>query len=119
MGVAGIFYALAAFGAIRDALLGSAGLRPATAMVFAVLLGALATGWAVRAAGVHYVLRSQAFKHQIDWIELQGRWERANQWPDDPARQGLIRQLRDDAVQLALPNTRFGRPDWPNRLWLE
>ena len=85
----------------------------------AVLLSTLAIGWSVRTAGIHFVLRSQAIKHQIDWVELPGRWERNNQWPSDPAEQRLILQLRNDAVQVTLPNTRVDRPEWPNRLWLE
>ena len=52
----------------------------------AVLLCALAIGWSVRAAGVHFVLRSQAIKHQIDWVELPGRWERDNQLAERSGR---------------------------------
>ncbi|MET0213933.1 MAG: hypothetical protein ABW292_13055, partial [Vicinamibacterales bacterium] len=118
MSVAGVFYALAAFGAIRD-LATSTGLRVATAAAGVLLVGAVATGWSVRAAGVHYVLRSQAIKHQIDWVELLGRWHRENRWPTDAAEERLILRLHADAVHIKLPNTRIGRPDWPNRLWIE
>jgi hypothetical protein len=119
MSVAGAFYALAAFGAMRDALLTGPSLRPVAAIASAVLLCTLAIGWSVRTAGIHFVLRSQAIKHQIDWVELPGRWERNNQWPSDPAEQRLILQLRNDAVHVTLPNTRVDRPEWPSRLWLE
>ena len=119
MSVAGTFYALAAFGAMRDALLRAPSLRPAASVACAVLLCTLATGWSVRAAGVHFVLRSQAVKHQIDWVDLPGEWHRDNRWPSNPAQQQLILQLRDDAVQLTLPNTRAGGPWWAGRLWLE
>jgi len=118
MSVAGVFYALAAFGAIRD-LATSTGLRIATAAAGVLLVGAVATGWSVRAAGVHYVLRSQAIKHQIDWVELLGRWHRENRWPTDAVEERLILRLHADAVHIKLPNTRIGRPDWPNRLWIE
>jgi hypothetical protein len=118
MSVAGVFYALAAFGAIRD-LASRTGLRTATAAACVLLVGALATAWSVRAAGVHYVLRSQAIKHQIDWVELLGRWHREDRWPTDPAEEQLLLRLHADAVHLKLPNTRIGRPDWPNRLWIE
>lgn len=117
--VAGAFYALAAYVAVRDAVLKSASLRPAASIACALLLCALATGWSVRAAGVHYVLRSQAVKHQIDWVELPERWKRDGSWPADPAEQQLILLLRDDAIAFTLPNTRLGRPEWPDRLWLE
>jgi len=118
MSVAGVFYALAAFGAMRD-LATSTGLRIATAAAGVLLVGAVATGWSVRAAGVHYVLRSQAIKHQIDWVELLGRWHRENRWPTDAVEERLILRLHADAVHIKLPNTRIGRPDWPNRLWIE
>ena len=118
MSVAGVFYALAAFGAMRD-LATRTGLRVATAAAGVLLVGALATGWSVRAAGVHYVLRSQAIKHQIDWVELLGRWHREDRWPTDPIEEQLLLRLHADAVHIKLPNTRIGRPDWPNRLWLD
>jgi hypothetical protein len=119
MSVAGAFYALAAYAAVRDAVSRGASLRPAPSMVCALLLCALATGWSIRAVGVHYVLRSQAVKHQIDWVELPERWKRDGNWPSDPAEQQLILLLRDDAIASTLPNTRLGRPEWPDRLWLE
>jgi hypothetical protein len=118
MSVAGVFYALAAFGALRD-LATRTGVRVMTAAAGVLLVGALATGWSVRAAGVHYVLRSQAIKHQIDWVELLGRWHRENRWPTDAAEERLLLRLHADAVHIKLPNTRIGRPDWPNRLWIE
>jgi hypothetical protein len=119
MSVAGVFYALAAFAAMRDVLLTAPTLRPSKAMACAALICTLAIGWSFRTAGVHYVLRSQAAKHQIDWVELPGRWDRGNQWPDDPAARGLVMQLRHDAVYVSYPNTRTDRPEWPGRLWLE
>jgi hypothetical protein len=117
--VAGAFYAFAAYGAMRDAMLTGITLRPAAASGCALLLCVLATGWSVRAAGVHYVLRSQAMNHQADWVDLPGRWKRDGAWPSDPAEQQLILQLRDDAVESRFPNTRVGGPGWPGRLWFE
>lgn len=119
LSVAGAFYAFAAYGAIREALMASAALRPMAASGCALLLCLLATGWSVRVVGVHYVLRSQADKHQMDWVELPGRWMRDGTWPSDAAEQRLILKLRDDALQLSLPNSRTGRPEWPDHLWLE
>lgn len=119
MSVAGVFYALAAFGAMRDMLLAAPTLRPVKAMACAALMCTLAIGWSFRTAGIHYVLRSQAAKHQIDWVELPGRWDRANQWPDEQAGRDLVMKLRSDAVHTVYPNTRTDRPEWPSRLWLE
>jgi hypothetical protein len=119
MSVAGVFYAIAAFAAVRELAATSVRLRFAAATATAVLLCVLATAWSIRAAGVHFVLRSQAIKHQIDWVELPGRWSRDKRWPTDPAEERLILQLRADAIHMRLPNTRIGRPDWPDRLWIE
>jgi hypothetical protein len=92
--------------------------RAAAALVL-VLLCALASAWALRAAGVHYLLRSQATKHQIDWAVLPHKWRREGRWPDDPSAQRLIMQLREGATAMPLPNTRYGDPDWPGRLWID
>jgi len=119
MSVAGAFYALAIYAAVQDAATKGTSLRQAPSMAIALLLCALATGWSIRAVGVHYVLRSQAVKHQIDWVELPERWKRDGSWPSDPDEQQLILRLRDDALAFTLPNTRLGRPEWPDRLWLE
>lgn len=119
MSVAGTFYALAAFGGMRDVMTAATRMRVVSAAACALLVAALATGWSFRAAGVHYVLRSQAIKHQIDWVELPGRWRRDQRWPTDPAEERLILQLHADAVGIRLPNTRVGRPDWPDRVWIE
>lgn len=117
--VAGVFYALAAFAAMRETLVRGAHVRVAAGVVGGILLCALATGWSIRAAGVHYVLRSQAIKHQIDWVELPGRWRRDDRWPRDPAEERLLLLLYSDAVRLKVPNTRLGRPEWPDRIWIE
>lgn len=117
MSTAGAFYALAAFGVARDLLLIVGPARRAAGIALVLLLGVLATGWSVRSAGTHYLLRSQAIKHQIDWVGLPERWRRDGDWPADPAAQGLILQLRSEAVDLVVPNTRLDRPEWPARLW--
>jgi hypothetical protein len=117
MSTAGIFYALAAYGGMRAALAFPP--RGRGAIVVTALLCCLACGWAIRAAGLHYVLRSQAIKHQVDWVELPGRWQRSGQWPHDQPQRDLVLRLRREAVQLALPNTRIDQPEWPARLWSE
>jgi hypothetical protein len=119
MSVAGAFYALAVFAAVREAMLTATSMRLAAAVGCTILISILAAGWAVRADGVHYVLRMQAGKHQMDWVELPGRWKRANSWPADPNDERLIWQLHDAAVDVALPNVRVRRPEWPDRLWVE
>ena len=119
MSPAGAFYALAAFGAMRDGLLTAATMRRAARGAFALLLCVLAVGWTIRSAGVHYLLRSQAIKHQADWVALPGDRQRNGEWPSDPAERQLILQLRADAVRFALPNTRVDHPEWPARIWTD
>ena len=117
MSPAGAFYALAAYGAMRDGLLTAPTMRRAVRGWFELLLCVLVIGWTVRSAGVHYVLRSQAIVHQADWADLPYQWRRDGRWPTDPMEQQLILQLHADAVRLVLPNTRVDRPRWPTRIW--
>jgi hypothetical protein len=116
---AGAFYALAAFGAMREALLAAGGMRRAARRAFALLLCILSVGWTIRGAGVHYVLRSQAVKHQTDWVALPERPQGGGERPSDTAEGRLIMRLRADAVGLVLPNTRIDHPEWPARIWTE
>jgi len=115
---AGVFYALAAFAAVR-AMLSAPRTGGAVQVLLALVLCALSAGWAVRSVGLHYVLRSQALKHQIDWVTLPYDWRRNQEWPSDPADERLILQLRSEAVRVALPNTRAERPEWPAHVWTE
>jgi hypothetical protein len=119
MSIAGCFYALAAFVAIRDTIERVPATSRLVGLACAVCVCALAATWSIRAAGVHYVLRSQANKHQADWVALPDAWRRQGTWPTDPARQEVLRRLHGDAVRLELPNTRIGQPEWPDRLWPE
>jgi hypothetical protein len=119
MSTAGVFYALAAFGAIREVLPSAVRLRPPLGIAVALLLGVLSVGWTIRSAGLHYALRSQAAKHQIDWVSLPGGWQRGGRWPEDPMEQRLIMQLRSDAIGLVVPNTRAEGPRWVERIWVQ
>jgi len=114
---AGAFYALAAFGAVRQLLLVSGHWRPRARMAGTLLLCALAALWTVRSVGVHYKLRWQATRHQLDWVSLPYEWQRQDRWPSDPAAQQLLLQLRRTAIGMHIPNTRVGEPEWPGRLW--
>jgi hypothetical protein len=129
MSTAGAFYALAVFGVVRDMLMPATPAVPhrggvsagntAWPYTFAVvlLLTATAVGWSIRGAGVHYVLRSQAFKHQIDWVALTVERQGQGEWPVDGGDQAIIQRLRRDAVGLVLPNTRQSDPEWVGRVW--
>ena len=119
MSIAGIFYALAVFAAVRELLPVATRLRPAASVAVALLLGLLAVGWSIRSAGLHYVLRSQAARHQADWVWLPGAWQRGGRWPEDPSQQRLILRMRTDAIELTVPNTRGEGPRWVDRYWTE
>ena len=114
---AGIFYALAAYAGARVVF--ESMVAPRSALVagaVAALLVVTSTGWTVRAAGVPYFQRSQAFKHRGDWGELAGERNRARlQGPPSEADR-LIDQLRDEALAAAVPNPRF-EPRWLRLVW--
>lgn len=116
---AGVFYALATFGVVRWSLLVTERWRPLARSLAVLFLCTLAVFWTVRSVGVHFKLRSQAAKHQLDWTLLPYNWQRLGLWPDDPAAQNLILQLRRNAIDMHVPNTRAGGPRWPSRLWPE
>jgi hypothetical protein len=118
MSTAGAFYGLAAFGACREALVATGRARQGVAVAGVVILGLLVTGWSVRSAGVHYVLRSQAIKHQADWLGQMGRYSRDDGSTTGSARQHLIDQLQHESLAVEFPNTRLG-PGWPMRLWVD
>ena len=114
---AGIFYALAAYAGSRVVFESMAAPRSAVvAGAVAALLVVTSTGWTVRAAGVAYFQRSQAFKHRGDWGELAGERHRAGQPGPSSDADLLINQLRDDALAAAVPNPRF-EPRWLRLVW--
>jgi hypothetical protein len=119
MSAAGAFYALAVFAAVREVMPLALRLRPAAGIAVAVLLSLVAAGWSLRSANLHYVLRSQATRHQADWVWLPGLWQRTGQWPEGPSQQRLILRLRTDAIGLTVPNTRAEGPRWVDRYWVE
>jgi len=116
-GVAGAFYALAAFAAVRVVLNTATMTRSAATATAVTIVALLSIGWSVRAAGMHYLLRAQAFRHQNDWVRLPGMWQRSGRWPDDAAAQQLITTLREAAVDMDLPNPRVGERWWVARIW--
>jgi hypothetical protein len=114
--VAGAFYALAAFVAIRHALahieVGPQGLARAAAVGMLVTMASL---WAFRSAGVHHLLQTQAFKVRNDWAFVPT--------PPDDSPEGrraaaLVRQLRDDAYTKRVTNPGM-QPRWIDDWWGE
>jgi hypothetical protein len=118
MSVAGAFYAIAVFGAAVHFLrrwMDQPRTLAATAALCALLLAGSAA-WAIRAAGVHEVLRYQAFAQRNDWTRLERDWGSNGNWQRYSASMPLIRQLRDQAISTQVVNPQFV-PRWMDRVF--
>jgi hypothetical protein len=115
--VAGAFYAFAAFVGARHAMEYVRVPASSTAgIVIVVMLAATATMWAFRSAGVHHMLRVQAFKVRNDWV-----WVSADRMRDSGSEEArlaaaLVRQLRHDALEMRVANP-YLLPRWADRWW--
>ena len=113
--VAGVFYAMAAFAAVRAVLeyAHTGGLVRAAVVSMAML--ALGSAWAVRSSGVHHVMSEHAFRARNDWAELPMKWQREGRWPSTAEPVALIEGLRNDALAADVPNPQMV-PEWRG-LW--
>jgi hypothetical protein len=102
---------------MRDLLARTPRMPRGAALVTGVLAVALTVGWTVRAAGIHYKLRAQAFRHQNDWAGLPYSLERKGPWLEDGAARQLVLRLHAEAIDMDVPNTRIGVPRWADILW--
>lgn len=117
MSPGGLFYAIAAFVAVRG-LVESLPARPfATASLGAVFLATIATLWTFRTAGMHYQLRYDAFVARNDWVEVL-RPDRHDDWPRDADELALIRHIRAEAIGRRTTSPSF-LPRWADRYWVE
>jgi hypothetical protein len=116
--VAGVFYAIAAYVAIRAVLLRvSDGPRQLPAMVLlAVLIAITGTLWTFRAAGVHYQLREAAFNARNEWVELLPPSRPPAS--EDDARVTLTQRLKEEALMHRGAST-SDLPAWGERYWVE
>ena len=118
MSTAGAFYALPVAGAAVYFLRRwpeRTRAWPATAVLCVVCLAGSAA-WATRAAGVHHVLRSQAFVQRNDWTRLDREWHRDGNWERYRDQEALIRELRREAISTPVVNPRF-EPRWMERVF--
>jgi hypothetical protein len=115
--VGGLFYAVAAFVAVRELLQTLPHRRLAWSAGMAVALMATAGLWTFRDLGVHYQLRYDAFKLRNDWAEIL-RADTREDWPRDPQVLELTRRLRDEAVAWRTTSPSF-MPRWGDRYWVE
>jgi hypothetical protein len=109
--VAGVFYAIAAFTAIRAALEYAQAGSVARGLLVSAALLLLASTWAIRSSGVHHVMNEHAFRSRNDWAETPLRWQREGRWPKEPNRLALIERLRNDALDAEIPNPQIV-PEW-------
>jgi hypothetical protein len=115
--VGGLFYAVAAFIAVRGLLETTPQRRVVASALIALFLMTDAGLWAFRAAGVHYVLRYDAFKTRNDWVELL-RPDRRDDWPTDPQELAITRRIHDEVILRPVASPSF-MPRWADRYWVE
>jgi hypothetical protein len=117
MSVGGLFYAVAAFIAIRALLETIPRRRELASALIALLLMADGGLWAFRAIGVHYVLRYHAFTTRNDWVEVLSP-DKQDDWPTDPRELAITRRIRDEVIPRRVASPSF-MPRWADRYWVE
>ncbi len=118
MSSAGALYALPVYGAAVHFLRQWPSRRfawPAAAAI-CVLVLAGSTAWAIRAAGVHHVLRSQAFVQRNDWARLERQWREDGNWERYEQQRALVLELRREALRTPVVNPQF-TPRWMERVF--
>jgi hypothetical protein len=116
MSTAGVFYALAAYVAVRHVATACAGWRAAKAAAVVALVFLAAATWSVRSLGIHHVASAAAFKTRNDWALQPGAWRREGRWPAGVDEQRLLQRLRDQALSMPAPNPTFDWR-WVDRVW--
>jgi hypothetical protein len=114
--VAGVFYALAAFWAVRMFLLSTPGRGRGSVIVLAAVLFLAACGWGMRTLGVQNLMRVQAFRLHGDWGRVPETLIETGRWPDEPSARALVIDLRRQALTIPAPNPRF-LPRWVDRFF--
>jgi hypothetical protein len=109
--VAGVFYAIAAFVAVRATLEYAQNGGIVRPLVVSVVMLMLASAWAMRSSGVHHVMNEHAFRTRNDWAALPLRWREEGRWPNEPRPLALVEQLRNDALDAEVPNPQLA-PEW-------
>jgi hypothetical protein len=116
---AGMFYAIALFIAVRDLLYRLRDQSTTPALWLAIPLFVLSTGWSLRAVTLVQTLRTSAFVNRNDWAAAEEREDEVRpQWRHrhrDAER--LVRQLRDDVVNMPVPQP-YTNPRW-TRAWVD
>jgi hypothetical protein len=106
MSPAGVFYALAAFVAIRAVLQWAAEQPRARVANVAcgVALAVAASGWAVRTVGLHYQMQTMAFSVRNEWVYVDDWLARQHASPGSDAGRRIVETLRNDALERTVVN---------------
>jgi hypothetical protein len=117
--VAGVFYALAAFGAARSlfAWTSQAERRWPAVVAVTLLLAVMAPLWAFRAAGTHFQLRLSAFDLRNEWTEVL-RTSQRGAWPQDQRQLRVTTRLKEEALGHRTVSPYF-LPRWGEPYWIE
>ena len=112
---AGVFYALAAFWALR-ALLAR---RPPAwlAPVLIVVALTVSSAWATRAVGLHLKLRHGAFEARSEWAYVLHPAARES-WPSDARTLRVVSRMRDEALMQPTIAPAL-LPRWTEQWWGE
>jgi hypothetical protein len=103
MSPAGAFLALAAYVAVRHAVMTGPSRPALVAPVVAVALGAtLSATWAVRVSTAYITLRGTAFDARNEWAHVD-EWLEDRGVPREGRPAALAQQLRDDAIMRRPP----------------
>jgi hypothetical protein len=117
--VAGAFYALAAFAAAQDTI--DRFRQPGRGLVqtaMCVVLCGVAVAWAVRSAGVHHMIQTQAFRERLEWARLDPDRLADRTYRSDASARALASQLRQEALDMRIANP-SRLPGWADRWWGE
>jgi hypothetical protein len=95
--LAGVFYALVAFLAMSELLQRPLARSRARTLAVAAALAILASGWAMRSAGLHFKLRHGAFDARGGWAAVLSP-AAPDEWPRNPRLVALLLQLKEEAL---------------------
>jgi hypothetical protein len=112
---AGVFYALAAYTAVRGLLEARPPAWFGVPLVVVVL--AVSSAWAVRSAGLHLRLRHGAFEARAGWAYVLSPVTPAT-WPKDPHTRQVVSRMRDEALLHATVAPAM-LPKWTELWWGE
>lgn len=116
MSTAGVFYALAAFESLRRLLAYASTARTGVAVLTVIALLVCGSAWAIRSAGLHHVLRMQAFRHRGDWAVLPARLAAEGRPYETAEGAAIVRALRGEALAMPAPNPgSYAR--WAEDVW--